>query len=138
MGETTIRITKTNDRKLVMIIRPIIKPFCWMYKTFSIWDDFNYYIPGNHRITFYTALHFILHCFANGFLSIRRKERKPRHIHHAFIMAALLIPSVHITTEVFSSYAILIREVYLQRPQDRGSDDSSSNGYFNYVALPTI
>lgn len=127
-----IRITKTNDGYYVIHIRPITKWFCWMGETLSNWD------PGNHRITFYTALHFILHCFANGFLSRRRKERKPRHIHHAFIMAALLIPSVHTTTETFSSYAILIREVYLQRPQDRGSDDSSSNGYFNYVALPTI
>lgn len=133
-----IRITKTNDREIVIHICPTIKSFCWLCENLSNWDDFNYYIPGTHRITFYTALHFIFHCFANSFLSRRRKQKKLRHIHHAFIMTAVLMPGVHTTTEAFRSFAILIREVYLQRPQDRGSDDSSSNGYFNYVALPTI
>lgn len=138
MEENTIRITKRNDEGLVFDISRIAEAICQIVETFSDWDDLIDDILENAKIAFYTALHSIWHCIANGFPSRRRKERKPRHIHHAFIMAALLIPGVHTTTETFSSYAILIREVYLQRPQDRGSDDSSSNGYFNYVALPTI
>lgn len=131
MEENTIRITKRNDEVFVIDIRR-------MFETLSAWDDLIDDILENVKIAFYTALHSIWHCIANGFLSRRRRGRKPRHIHHAFIMVAVLIPSVHTTTTVFSSFEVLIRKVYLQRTQDRGSDDSSSNGYFNYIALPII
>ena len=137
MEENTIRITKRNDEEFVFDISWITETICRMFETFSDWDDLIDDILENVKIAFYTALHSIWHCIANGFLPRRKSGRKPRHIHHAFIMAAVLIPSVH-TTTVFSSFEVLIRKVYLQRTQDRGSDDSSSNGYFNYIALPTI
>ena len=138
MEENTIRITKRNDEEFVFDISRITETICRMFETLSDWDDIIDDILENVKIAFYTALHSICHCIANGFLSRRRKEIKPRHIHHAFIMATVLIPSVHTTTVAFSSFAILIREVYLQRTQDRGSDDPSSNGYFSYIALPII
>lgn len=138
MEENTIRITKGNDEELVFDIGWITETVCRLFETLSDWNDLIDDILENAKIAFYTALHSIWHCIANGFLSRRRKERKPRHIHHAFIMAVVLIPSVHTTTVSFSSFAILIRKVYLQRTQDRGSDAPSSNGYFNYIALPII
>lgn len=139
MEEKTIKITKRNDEELIFNISRITKTICRMFETLSDWDVLINNILENAKIAFYTALHSIWHCIAHGFLPRRRKERKLRHIHHEFIMAAVLIPSVHTTTTVaFSSLAILIRKVYLQRTQDKGSDDSSSIGYFNYIALPTI
>lgn len=138
MEENTIRITKRNNEELVFDISRITEAICRMFETLSNWDDLIDNILENAKIAFYTALHSIWHCIANGFLSRRRKKRKPRHIYHAFIMAAVLIPSVHTTTVAFSSFAILIREIYLQRTQDRGSDAPSSNGYFNYIALLII
>lgn len=138
MEENTIRITKRNDEELVFDISRIAEAICQIFETLSDWDDLIDDILENAKIAFYTALHSIWHCIANGFPSRLRKERKPRHIHHAFIMATVLIPSVHTTNVTFSSFAILIREVYLQRTQDRGSDDPSSNGYFSYIALPII
>ncbi len=136
MEENTIRITKRDDEELIFDISRITETICQMFEALSVWDNLIDDILENVKIAFYTALHSICHCIANGFLSRRRSERKPRHIHHALIMAAVLIPSVHTTTTVFNSFDILIRKVYLQRTQDRGSDDSSSNGYFNYIALP--
>lgn len=138
MEEKTIKITKRDNEELIFDISRITETICRMFETLSDWDALIDDILENAKIAFYTALHSIWHCIAHGFLSRRKKERKPRHIHHALIMAAVLIPSVHTTTATFSSFAILIRKVYLQRTQDKGSDDSSSIGYFNYIALPTI
>lgn len=138
MEENTIRVTKRNDDDFVFDISRIAETICQMFESLSDWDELIDVILENVKIAFYTALHSIWHCIANGFLSRRRSGRKTRHIHHAFIMAAVLIPSVHTTTTVFSSFEVLIRKAYLQRTQDRGSDDSSSNGYFNYKALPII
>lgn len=125
MGEDTIRITKEL----------IFETICLMFGI--IWYALVDYILKDAKTAFCTALRYIWRCIAHASLSQRRKERKPRHIHHAFIMAAVLIPSVHTTTVAFSSLAIVIRKVYLQRTQDKGPDDSSSIGYFNYIALPT-
>lgn len=138
MVENTIRIIKRNGEVLVFDNSRITDALCWMFGPPSDRDDLIDDILENAKIAFYTALHSIWHCIANGFLSRWRKERKPHHIHHAFIMTAVPIPSVHTTTVAFSSFAILIREVYLQRTQDRGSDTLSSNGYFNYITLPII
>ncbi len=138
MEENTIRITKRNDEEFVFDISQITETICRMFETLLDCDDLIDDILENVKIAFYTALHSIWHCIANGFLSRQRSGRKPRHIHHAFILAAILISSVHTITTAFSSFEVLIRKVYLQRTQDRGSNDSSSNGYFNYIALPII
>lgn len=138
MEENTIRITIRDAKEIVFDISKINEAICRMFETLSDWDNLFDDILENAKIAFYAALHSIWYFIANGFPLRRRKESKPRHIHYTFIMAAVLIPSVHTTTVAFSSLAILIREVYLQRTQDRGSDDSSSNGYFNCIALPTI
>ncbi len=140
MEENTIRITKRNDEELIFDISRITEAIFRiteaifrMFETLLDWDDLIDDILENAKIAIYTALHSIRYCIANSFLSRRKKERKPRHIHRTVIMAAVLIPCVHTTTVTFSSFAILIRKVYLQRTQDRGSDDPSSNGYFNYI-----
>lgn len=138
MVENIIIITKRNYEEPVPVINWIAEAMCQMFETLSDWGDPIDDIRKNAKIAFYTALHSIWHCIVNGFPSRRRKERKSRHIHHASIMVTVLIPSVHTTTITFSSFAILIREVYLQRTQDRGSDDPSFNGYFSYIALPII
>ena len=75
MEENTIRITKKDDEELIFDISRITETICQMFEALSVWDNLIDDILENVKIAFYTALHSICHCIANGFLSRRRSER---------------------------------------------------------------
>ena len=131
-----MKIVKRSGDVVTFDLSKLTKAIMKAIDLFAGLGDFINDIVDKMSVALYAATHSFCHWLMHGFGKAKRKERSYCLQPPVIVLTAFFYSSIKPITISFEEFSGILRNVYLQRTQNRGGSDSddSENNNLLYIA----